>query len=833
MVAWQQNLTLEMLRFELEEAKALLGSLREGLSFIAGGDKRRLIYLVDYPEIHAYWNARSPLSRHDLKRDGVADTWQYLTNLERIFLNLANDDEELVGYLRRAYEEQAEYIDALLLTDEFATIISPPAFSLLKDSIAYFAHYARGATENWQSAILQNDASLNRILEESTSFSEKLYIEDTEQFGFASLAREPASSKRDILLSFLSQANFYDAADFPWEHQPYELPNAQTVSRALDAFDPNETRERWLEWIDTGNDRFNESYAKHGHWARRDDGAYTLAFLDYINRQIGERSDNLQVALITRNRQYFQALSAMRSEGSGFQGALPIILHPRLVSAFMIRQGGEIVSHDRVTLAHQGNEALEELLEYINFVGDFLKTLTAESRADLSTALKRFVRKQLHAGWTQYRKLSLAEQIKTRIQDREQRWKNIKNSKIREYLQQIIEHELLTIQFGREIALLKALPNESNLRDYSRRISGVIVKADGVEDRSFLYVKSNSFYHLFSFRSRAINDYLKEQSSREIKISDAIDRAIETAEIAYGAGRADTDDDKEDVRLLRFDVLLFISILYAANNQLPYAKIFLQHARRVGPPNSVHRDGRLAQQEWEAHYLEGLLDRLEWRRKSYDKTPKEIERHMDEGLEKLHNLKSKSSQRQGGGEVDQNIRYRVLCCAFARELYNFAASEKLTRDESSWALSIDECIMELDKARREAVEMGSTYVALRAIQHYLAFARMSDGELLRKWSYEQKAFSKDKQLQAFDDFVACRDKLKLEGAFDDSLLPYSVLVTEMATSWKFRRERSVDLSVIENRLRSLKERLNEAEGRRHRDWAERIITSIEEGIAKE
>jgi hypothetical protein len=303
-------LTVSQVRHELEKAGALVSSLRDGLDFLAQSADHKILYLVDYPEIRAYWESWRPNSTRQLK--DAHRVWNYLTGLEQIFIAFENDDNSRLRYLQRAYEDQAEYIDALLLSENFNTMISPPTWRLIRDNIIYVSHFSNDAIGNWNSAIQSNESDLRSLIGATGSleFSESLYVKDAERFGFASLARERTTKARDLVRPFVAYANFLDPIDVRWD-ETYHLENAPSLRKELTNFDPAYRSASWLEWIDKGNNLYNEAYDRDGQWARRHEGAETLAYLEFLNETIRRHDPNLMVAFVTRNYQYQDFLLAI------------------------------------------------------------------------------------------------------------------------------------------------------------------------------------------------------------------------------------------------------------------------------------------------------------------------------------------------------------------------------------------------------------------------------------------------------------------------------------------------------------------------------------------
>lgn len=821
-----ERLTISQVRHELDEASALLCSLRRGLDFLTAERERKILYLVDYPEIDAYWASRKPGTAKHLSQDGrVEKVWHYLTGLEQVFLILDDEDANRLQYVQRAYEEQAEYLDALLLNSAFSTMIAPPCWRLLEDAITYFSHYDADPGDSWNAAINENELLLRQLIPSRTSsnYSEQTYISEAERFGFASLARKRSPNRRDIVLPFINHANFCDPTDFPWTENP------EPIKVEIRDFEPSERAAYWLGWIDRGNQLYNEAYGHHGQWARRDEGAETLAYLEFLNTIARRNDPSVIVAFVTRNRQYYQALSAMRNEAENDQS--PLIFHPRILGAFMIKQGAGMGASERQRHAKQAKETVIELSEHIASIEEIISGFSIDSDTVVSTALANFIRQRLKYSWTSYRRQSLAEQIKLRIELRQSRWRERKkNDRIRKYLEEIVQHKLMTIQISRELALLKGLPNVKQL---STEIDCTFMPLTGEEGAGAVLFHSELLTHPFRFHSSSIRKRLSDvEKGHEFDVVDLVQTARSECEDKYRDYLSKEQKPKLsneiEVQTLRFDVLLMFAILLTMKGRFGAALRLIGSARVVWQFVDARKNRKAREQLAEALYLEGLVQRLEWRLGRSDRNTKD---HLAIGSSALTNLISEADELKNLG-VARESRFQVFLVAFTRELYSVAALEKSTQAKVGLPYQVDECLEQLDLVFENAKKAGFVYIAMRARQQYLAFARMFDDGELKSFNFDRSRFAREVRVAVFEEFLSCLNQLRSRRMVAEESLPFSVLVTEVLGLWGFREEIEIDNDMIESRVQNIDPLLKKTRGRNYTDWASRKISDIRKKLRK-
>jgi hypothetical protein len=822
----ESTVTVSQVQYELKIAGALISSLRQGLDFLARDSDKKILYLVDYPEISAYWESWRPNDVRQLETDRVKRVWDYLTGLEQILTRFDDETTSRLRYIQRAHEDQAEYIDALLLSGSFNTMISPPTWRLLRDDIVYFSRIADVSTANWNTAIESNRQDLRERIgtTRANKFSERLYVDEAERFGFASLARKPSSTTIDLLRAFVEHANFRDPIDLPWELSSYHIQHTDALRKSLSGFDPQRGSEKWMRWIDKGSELYNEAYGHGGRWARRKEGAETLAYLEFLSTTIAEHNPNLRVAFVTRNHQYHHMALALSYERRNEQSLL--IFHPRLLSAFMIKQAGELAEDERQAQAVKARSTIDELSSLIETIDSLVGDFTKHPGDPVSKPLRYFVRYRLLRGWTQYRQQSLAEQVRLRIQLREGRWGEPKrNDNIGKFLRQIVAHELTTTQIAKELALLEALPNITNLVE---GIDCTFIPLSEDEYGEAVLFRSDLFTHPFKFHSISISQKLASAERGHtldiFAIAQEARSKIEKKYKEYFLVEKAKPEYEIEVSLLRFDLLLLFAVLLAEKGEFERAYQLIGSARAVW---LVERDIRIehnadCHQLLEALYLEALIRRLEWRLEPSDQLPKQ---HLENGVGLLNKLIAEGKQIETN-QVPETKRFRIFEAAFCRELYGFSGRSML-RADLKVPYSIDGCIDILNAAYTEAMKTKFTYVAMRARQHYLAFARMADAGALNAWKFDRNNFSREKQLNAFEDFEALLVILKAERVIIQGPQHFSVLITELNCLWKFRDDVPVSNETIKSLVNDLKPYLKREDRRNLSDWASALVDEIE------
>ncbi len=822
-----QKLTVGQVRHELANNAALVSALERGLEFLAGGADRRILYLVDYPEITVHWESWRPNDRRQLSKDGVKRVWDYLTTLEQVFLNLDHSIDRRLEYLQRAYEDQSEYTDSLLLSNTFRTMISPPTWRLLRDDIIYVSHFKDDPTGNWNNAITNNEAQLRSLIgaEGSGDYFEHVYVKDAQQFGFVSLARSLSKNTRDLLLPFVSQANFLDPIDMPWEDAAYGIKDVAGMRKELGAFNPLENSKKWLDWIEKGNNIYNEAYDRHGRWARREEGAETLAFVEFLNSTIGRFNPDIKIAFVTRNHQYYNALLAI--DVGGVNDPPPFIFHPRLLSAFMIRQV-ELKPAERREYAEKARNTLDKLRSLIRVVSGFVDDVSDFGEEEVSKALGHFVSRKLLRGWIDYRQQSFAEQVQLRIESRGNRWrKRSKSDGIRRYLERIISHKLRTTQIGRELALLFALPDIKELASNIDCTCIRLLEKDSNGDASgVVFFHSDLFTHAFKFHSETIIEKLRTATKYpRLEIFSIVQDArieIERKTSAYLTSHNKVDIDKEiELSLLRFDVLLIFALLLAAKGRYDLSLQLIQSARSVWQLERFEEKKSVRRQLYEALYAEGIILRLAWRIAQGNEDPAV---HLRKGIEWATQIILEAEKLRTSG-VSHPKRLRILEVAFIREVYGFAARKNLKIGNVGGLHGIDQCVELLDEAFAGAMETGFDYLAMRARQQYLAFARMADEGALR--GFDKDKFSSDRQLSAFREFYALLNALRVEKVIEQDALPFSVLMTELSGLLQFRTALQVDDKIMKPRYLYVKQQLKRTEDKPSENWVTRTLKNIE------
>lgn len=819
-----QALTLSQVRHELAETETLLSSLRRGLDFLTETGTRKILYLIDYPEITAYWESQRPGSARQLSHDSVKRVWQYLTGLERVFVSFADTTDDRLHYIQRAYEEQAEYLDGLLLSSQFQTLIAPPCWKMLRADITHFSHFSDDPGGNWSNAIIANETDLRELIsaKQSPRFSERLYVAAAERFGFASLARQSRSNVRDILLPFIHHANFCEPIDFPWFQNSNHIEDNDELRKILACFEPDLRSSYWLGRIDEGNDLYNEAYDQHGRWNRRNEGAEILAYLEFLNETINRYDPNLRIAFVTRNHQYHDCLRALSNSGNN--SALPLIFHPRLLSAFMIRQAIPMQVDDRINFAKKASGTVEELSYQLRSVDELVSKFLKPGAVRVSAPLRHFVRRRLQDFWTDYRKQSLAEQIQIRIELRKDRWKIRSKDKIRQYLYDIVKHNLKTIQIGRELALLRGLPD---LTGVYGDVKCIFIPLSDSEDGGVSLLYSDLFSHSFKFHSRSIREKLLLGKKRVIiDISNIAQKSRSEIEDKYNKYLSTNSKlrlkNEVELELLRFDVLLIFAILLTTKGELKSAQKLVDSARAVWKFADAKMREKGHHQLYEALYFESLIRAMEWRKTQHDQ---DAHAHLRSGLDFLKNLIKETKEFKLDREL-QTKRLDVFIVAFTRELYAFAVLHKVTVDQKSWPHGINQCLELLDSAYKGAKETGFTYVAMRARQNYLAFARMANEGVLKAYKFDKRRFSKKQRLSAFQEFSTCLKELTSGQVVWQDALPFSVLITELAGLSEFRDELQIGRRTIESHLQRIEAQLDRSEGRNYRNWAVEIVDKV-------
>jgi hypothetical protein len=783
------TLTVSQIRHELSETVALLGTLVEGMKFLKSGSSNRILYLVDYPEIKAFWEARRPTSFRALNDDGVRRVADYLTGLERVFLSI-DDDSVNLTYLNRAYYEQGEFIDALLRDGRFKTLLVSQAWEKLEDDIEHFAQFIKDPLVNWNAAIRQNETDLK-----STVVSERNFIQTAENFGFGSAEYSQHETVFLLIKELIDHSNFCEAADYPWE----ELSGSGGHAIEVPDFKPSDSLiDYWAKEIDDGNRIYREAYSSSRRLWHREERAITLAHLEYLNDVSRRLAPTVRVALVTRNRQYHHVVLKRQKEG-GAEAVLdkPLIFHPRLLGAFMINQ-----TERRPTDADIGN--VLELISAIRLVLDFLADIRGDGTEVAGPNLRNFVRAHLRRGWDTYRRQSLAEQVKARIEGRrEERWgKRKAGDPLLAKFQQVVRMVLQSTQMYRELALIDALPSTLVLE--SGHVDYYLLRHNGGPQNWALLFTSRKFSHAFRFYSSHVA-HAATQAEGNGKRRFDIQAVIGSARNIIDSGASKPDSDSlENLMLLRVDVLNLCAIWLATDGRADQARRFIEAAENIeGIPFSLNSFG----QKQETFYLKCLLQRIEWRREAYVTQPGNdgaigqlikgaaLLRAMDNGGRSYFPT---LEGRQG------NKRIAVLIAGFARELYAFAARHKV--EFADWPMSVAECLSLLEVAYQESIRQGFYYTAMRARQRYMQFARMYDENRLPPGGAEGSDFSLRRRIECFRQLHVAMDMLRAQSQLEDEKFPFTAIVSETLGLWRYRRELEIgnrEIATAVSRMRSI------------------------------
>jgi hypothetical protein len=641
------------------------------------------------------------------------------------------------------------------------------------------------------------------------------------------LARKHSNTTIDLVRTFVEHANFRDPIDLPWDQLSHHVKDIDGLRESLCRFDPSRSSAKWLHWIDKGSELYNDAYGFEGRWARREEGAETLAYLEFLSTTIAQFNPNLRVAFVTRNRQYHQfALALSHSQRNE---PFPLIFHPRLLSAFMIKQAGGLAEGDRQSQAAKARTTIDELGSLIEIIDSLVGDFARRPEDPVSKPLRHYVRHRLLWGWTRYRQQSLAEQVQVRIKSRKGMWDGRgRTDVIGSYLRQIIKHELKTTQIAKELALLEALPDITNL---VKGIDCTFIPLSEDEDGCAVLFRSDLFTHPFKFYSVSISKKLAlEEKNRTVDVFAIVQEAKSAIEKKYNEylsiDKNTTTHGEIEISLLRFDLLLLFAVLLAGKAEFERAYQFIGSARAVW---TDERDSKIENnadrhQLFEALYLEALTRRLEWRRKASDQNLRE---HLESGVSLLHKLIDEGIRIETK-EVPETKRFRIFEAAFCRELYGFSARSQLMAKDLKVPYSIDECIDILSTAYAEATKTKFIYVAMRARQHYLAFARMADAGVLNEWKFDRRKFSRNEQINAFKEFESLLQILRDEQVIVQGAQHFSVLITELNCLWKFRSELKVSVAdTIRSRLQDVKPFLRRDGRKNLSNWSNKLVEEIE------
>jgi hypothetical protein len=804
------DITLPQVRYELALTTALFDILAEGLEFISTGG--RIIYVVDYTEMNPLWNSKRPRQPGDLERVKVKELYSYLTGLERIFLGLEMPPDVRVDYLSKTYYEQMDFIDALVCNDGFDTIILPPHWLLLRDDITFFGNYVFDPLGNFNYAQDENERSIAGMANELSRIAlhrerklEKQFTDRSEKFGVSSASFGRHEAVFDLISNvFLQRANFFDAADFPWNRELYGVGDPISLARSASELSPNaEAKEKWSARIDHGSADYNVAYGAGGNWAHRQQGAWVLAYTEALDQLVSNSAEKLRVGLVTRNRQFHGAIAATRLGIEEVDRAqIPMIFHPRLLNAFMIDQGWDGKTEDgtdKRAASEVARKAIVDLQSTLAIIDNFIKPY---SEGAIASPLSSWVTVRLRRAWEDYRRQGLAEQIQIRIQQREGRWKFKDNPKIKAHLRSVVDLRLERTRIAREQALINSIPLVP-----VREVGAKILTTAGPDSTFVVLVRARNFSHVVRFYSDEIRKAARKHSEGYVVNLDALFNSVnKDSEVLMAAIRTSSPFR---FKVWRFEILLLRAILSVAPEGSMTALALADAALNIWRGyNYVDEDERRIStgQMKEGELLVGYIRRRTWLNEAYaiGISHADATRRWDEGIRLLATLEEEVDVEGKANEVE--ARHRILIAAIVRDLHAVAFQHQVEQEEIP--IAVETCISWLERSYRISVEKQRFFTAARAKQQMIAFGRLyKQGALAQRTElsellsdaavgrYYRELLEAMKSIRQFSPIISEED------------LPASLILYEALGKWICHTELNLSREDVVKSIKSIEGRM--------------------------
>ncbi len=846
--------TIQQVSFQLEIQDCLLEMMAEGLDFLSKNSENRIIYVVDYTEVNPYWEAARPQQIDDLsnrgKRDKIDRIRDYLLPVEGIFLKFGSDREEELQHLKSAYDEQVELINALVCDKSIATIMLPNHWEFLRSDISYFANQKIDPIHNYNSSInLSNQDARSTIIELNSRgpvdrfHTEKTYIDSSETFGMWSLKLQPKATLFDIVKDFVDRSNFHLPADFPWDDEHFELSKTaiKSIKKISGPTKNTDEAQSWLSWIEKGNQEYNEVYGSSGKWHLREAGAVNLAYIQMLNELVQKaRNSNIRVSLVSRNNQLQQAVWQARILDNSRNK--PWVFHPRLLTTFMIDQSAGAATSSAALELEKYVRDFQDIIQITNeLIGEV--SGNGGDNKKVSDPLANYLRVRLRRGWEEYRKGNLAIRIRDRIKHRQKTWLpkgGGQRGEIEKFLKEIIVSRFEFLKYERERSLLKSLPtNEKLLVGKYNKDDGRLIRINHEDPDigSLILFKGSYFTHAFLFQSEYIKNEINNQCDARMQPNEVAFCKITISNILKNSiNKFENEEYLEwsinkninQKRIFRFDVLLMCAVYFSSmkgaddNYRLPMA--FLDAAQGIWANGNSTEFNR---QVSEANYLDGILERLEWRKRAMQGD--DLSGVFEEGKRILNKI-------IGYHKYDSdNIRIILLLAGFVRELFAFRA-EKFSNHNRPAKInfSIVRALRLLNKAFEYSEKRGFCFGAARTRQQLLAFVRMWKAEKLPKSKALASRLNDKRAYEAFCDFVRIMKHLREERILDESDIPSTAIVSENLGIWEYREWLDEEPTKKEIRFafREIEKRLKYIKEESHLRYIRRIMKEMEQSIQK-
>ncbi|MBL4696477.1 MAG: hypothetical protein JKY77_06945 [Rhizobiaceae bacterium] len=827
--------TVKWTRHVLADTLASLRAVDEGLNFLAGDEKRKIIYLVDYTEIRAHWDTAFPTNIRSVQQEPrdsqIERVYSYLSSLERLALGMQDDPENEYRYIQRTYLEQAEYIEFLLLNRNLKTLITSDSWNSLKADVLFYLYNDKGAFRSWNSAQTDQFLRLDTKEDEELSKTRLLYEENFEKAGYLSLNRKLAKTLNEVIRPFLRHSEFYLLEDFPWQEVAgASKESAEHIANPEILHDLSPKREKlWEKHFRNGGKLFSDASANPGGvWRHLASGISTLSLIDAINNMLEKEGRNVQVSLVTRNRQYHTAQMSWQSQAGWQKEKFPLIFHPRFLTAYMIRQAVEADKGSRRIYAQNARRPVRDLIGTIISNDNLVKTISLDQEQKVGSGLARLLSRELNKAFEEFRRVNHREKLRLRITARKSEWQNHPLSKIRSFLDKIISDS--EIKFGAklaelqsELALLKALPHGKELKGYLN-VSQISLENFNTNEAIAYLFSSEKLTHPFRFYSKDLINALTENTGS------AFDQLVSQAilEVERLLSSTDFDNSLNRARALRFDLLFLHAIILAIGEKIEDSCLNLELAERVWMPkwreNTPNLSAVAKQQLLEAKYLNALLDRQKWRQLRRRGRLKNRAIWLD-GIQKLRALIAQESSNQ---ELASTFRFEIFICGFMRELYRFSLEKNLRPKPEEWPLSISETVRKLDSLIEKTDNFP--YIKLRAIQQFLAFILIKNEFRSRKLDIEP--ISRSKEVEMFDNFRELyHSEARRVSNFDD-IAPISILVTKATGLIYYQPDGKKSLKIAKDILELIDRRRDRDDGRNYHFLIEKLHVRLKIIVSK-